>query len=464
MEELTSPSPPETTQADVLVQTFQRQRSQVDTFLAAHRKRLLAAEANLAARIDRIARELVQVRSQAGHIEGTLSTRSEEIEQKARDVALLKEEFETAQVGWQAAQDQASRQQRQLADEIQRQQETLQTRLGELTARHLELAEAEAKLGHERESFALARQRNEEEAQRLEAERESLRQRRAELDTEREELAAGRTHTEGQRRRMAREFEARRAADRKDLERRRAEIEQLAAKGAALEAQRGEAAADLESHADLDDSRRRYEMALEDLRELRAENENLKKQLGESRVAGASAKGGAPEILDWEAQKRRLLEALEAEFDENKEETVQERLKIEQVIATTDRIIAQKDREIDDLQELLREQSSQVGAVAVGASAFAETIDKDAVIREERENLRRLQAELREKLRKAEIDISIERATIARERLDIDEKTRALGRHDAAKASPNAGQPPERPARGRWLSRLGLKDVDESDA
>ena len=263
---------------------------------------------------------------------------------------------------------------------------------------------------------------------------------------------------------MAREFEARRAADRKDLERRRAEIEQLAAEGAALESQRGEAAADREAPADTDDSRRRYEMALEDLRELRAENEDLKTQLGESRVAGASAKGGTPEILDWEAQKRRLLEALEAEFDENKEETVQERLKIEQVIATTDRIIAEKDREIADLQELLREQSSQVGAVAVGAAAFAETIDKDAVIREERENLKRLHEEMREKLRKAEIDISIERAKIARERLEVDEKMRALSRQDAAKASPDAGQTPERPARGGWRSRLGLKDVDESDA
>jgi hypothetical protein len=278
MEDLTSPSPPEPVQEDVLVQTLQRQRSQADTFLAAHRKRLLAAEANLVERIDRIARELAQVRAQEGPVEG-------------------------------------------------------------------------------------------------------------------------------------------------------------------------------------DDSRRRYELALEDLRTLRAENEALNKRLAEARTAGVSLKAPVGESLGWEAQKQRLLEALEAEQGEGDAEAAEERLRIEQLIETTDRVVAEKDREIGELQVLLREQTGQVGAVAVGAEAFAETIDKDAIIREERENLKRLQEELREKLRKGEVDLSIERAKIARERLEIEEKARTLGDQHGA------GPPtPQKTSRGRWLSRLGLGNTDENDA
>ena len=118
MEDPTSPSPPESTRTDVFVQTLQRQRSQVDAFLAAHRKRLLTAEANLAAQIDRISRELVEARSRSSHAEGELTSRADDLEQKTRDIARLNEQFEAAQTTWQAAQDQASRQQQQLADQL----------------------------------------------------------------------------------------------------------------------------------------------------------------------------------------------------------------------------------------------------------------------------------------------------------------------------------------------------------
>ena len=64
-----------------------------------------------------------------------------------------------------------------------------------------------------------------------------------------------------------------------------------------------------------------------------------------------------------------------------------------------------------------------------------------------------------------EIEISIERAKIARERVEIDEQMRVLGRDNTNDASAENGQSqgPDKPARGRWLSRLGLKDLDEDD-
>ena len=213
----------------------------------------------------------------------------------------------------------------------------------------------------------------------------------------------------------------------------------------------------------MDDLRRRHEMALDDLRELRDKNASLEKQLAQSGNGAPTAEQAPSEGLDWEAQKRQILAALETESDEESEKDAKKRLKIEEVIQTTDRVVAEKDREIDELKKLLEEQSSQVGSVAVGAAAFAEMLDQDAIIQEERENLSRLQEELQEKLRSAEIDISIQRAKIARERVEIDEQMRVLGRNNTDNASAENGQSqePDKPVRGRWLSRLGLKDLDE---
>jgi hypothetical protein len=63
-------------------------------------------------------------------------------------------------------------------------------------------------------------------------------------------------------------------------------------------------------------------------------------------------------------------------------------------------------------------------------------------------------------LREAEIELSLERAKLARDRVSIDDKIRAHEEQLAAQASLPAGSSPAgtRPVRGRWLARLGLKD------
>ncbi len=139
-------------------------------------------------------------------------------------------------------------------------------------------------------------------------------------------------------------------------------------------------------------------------------------------------------------------------------------MSLEATIAITDEVVAQKDREIAEMRQLLEEQAGNIGSIAVGATAIAGILDQDELIAQERARLAQVQGEWREKLRQAEIDISVQRATIARDRAQIDEK---LANHQfdldrikaASPMAPGSG-PGTKPSR-RWLSRLGIKEVDE---
>jgi hypothetical protein len=101
----------------------------------------------------------------------------------------------------------------------------------------------------------------------------------------------------------------------------------------------------------------------------------------------------------------------------------------------------------------------KIGNFAVEASAIAKVLDQDELIRKERENLARMHEELREKLRQAEIEASLERARLAREHASVDEKLRVL-EQEKARVRPNEGSAdPDRPKSARrWLARLGIKD------
>ncbi|MHC4181588.1 MAG: hypothetical protein ACYSWU_29185, partial [Planctomycetota bacterium] len=74
---------------------------------------------------------------------------------------------------------------------------------------------------------------------------------------------------------------------------------------------------------------------MEDLRELKDQNAELREQLAQARSAPSAgpATGGA---LDWEAEKQRILAALESDSDEEDEQAAAERMKIEDVIRETD--------------------------------------------------------------------------------------------------------------------------------
>jgi len=368
---------------------------------------------------------------------------------------------------------------RQQIDELRQQLDArgseLQGRLDELTVRESETQAARRRIARELRDRHAAQlreidRRKEELHRRDTAEQEELRRRLdsaeqhgSELSEELEQLRAAHAQLRKQlteqsddaidpERFAALRSERDRLADRlADAERRLADAQQQSADDRADDAQAE------------GDFRRRYELAMEDLRELKKENAALREQLGSRPKGGpppaASAAGGA---LNWEAEKQRILAALEDDFDEADEEDRPERLEIEEVVRRTDAIVAEKDREIAELQQLLDQQAGSVGDLAVGAAALGEVLDSDAIIQEERENLKKLQEEWREKLRQAEIDISVERAKLGRERKQLEEKLRTVENGAPPVSTTTDGdKPPDKQSSGRWLQRLGLGNRDE---
>jgi chromosome segregation ATPase len=202
---------------------------------------------------------------------------------------------------------------------------------------------------------------------------------------------------------------------------------------------------------------KRMDMAIEDVRSLKRKNAELEANLDKARRSGGGGADAHEASGGWEAMKQKMLAQLESQ-DSGLEPG--DRREIEATLRRTDELVAAKDREISDLRELLEQQSNQVGELAVGAAAIAQIMDHDELIMQERERLQHAQEEWREKLKQAEIDISLERARLARERTELQEKQHTLDKQASqqgpAPSDPKAGEKPA--TRGRWLTRLGLKD------
>ncbi len=218
-----------------------------------------------------------------------------------------------------------------------------------------------------------------------------------------------------------------------------------------------------------EDYQRRYEMALDDLRELKDGNLLLQEQLAKARAtASALAKESHCEQagLDWEAEKLRILAALESDLNENDSEQRAQRLKIEDVVHTTEKVIAKKNEEIaekdSEIRELKRrlEEASKTGPLDQMAAAMEQTLQNDIVIQQERERLQELEEQVRSRMCRAEIEISLERAKLARERAELEERLRSAGFDPSKPAGEAKAAAAEQPARGRWLSRLGLTEAD----
>lgn len=475
--------------AEEFADTLGRQRARIQEFLAAQQERLKRAEASLAEQLQHVADELAHSRNETRRANEQIQQRAEQLKREAETVAKLKEELGAREAEWVQLHERAAERQKELAEEFRRQQEELDRRREELAQREPEIRQAEARLRHDEQALQLARQEQQAEAEHLAELRERLDAREAEI-----ERLDGEAHAElKQQLEAAEQRESRQAAELQTLRDQCAELERsLGEQAAAPEADPEELSrlqedrnsllkrlseteqrlADAErrltgtesdgsGETEGDGFQRRYEMAMEDLRELREKNAQLRQQLSSAPSGPSSSAGGG--ALDWEAEKQRILASLESDSDGDEEPAAEERVKIEEVVQRTERVLAEKDGEIEELRKLLEDQSSNLGSMAVGAAALGEILDNDAIVLEERKNLKALQEECREKLRKAEIDISLERAKIARERAQIDEKLRMLemqgGSSGGSDESPESKQPP----RGRWLARLGLKDLDEPE-
>lgn len=220
---------------------------------------------------------------------------------------------------------------------------------------------------------------------------------------------------------------------------------------------------DEEDGQELSDLQRRFEMAVEDVRNLKQENASLREQLEASPPVSVTVSDAGD--MGWQAQKERLLASLDAEDDGGQitPERREELTTIEGTISITDQVMSEKDREIARLKKQLEnrpaEVASEVDVEAVREEALKlahdELFEKDEIIQTERERLEQLQNEWNEKLRTAELEISVQRATLAREKAKMDEKL-ALLETEVAEIQKNGGKPKQ-----RWLTALGLNDKEE---
>lgn len=210
---------------------------------------------------------------------------------------------------------------------------------------------------------------------------------------------------------------------------------------------------DSDADADL---RRLYDEALENVRDLKIRCAALEK----AQAAGSPAAATVDEPMDWESQKRRMLATLEA-ADPRDSAARADRLTIEGTIRITDNVVAEKDREIADLNRRLEEQAG------ASSSDVKAVVDQDELIARHRAEAERFRNEWSEKLRSAEIELSLERAKLARERTELDERRAefeaqlARSAKDVYAATSAPGETPRKTGGGRWLARLGLREKDD---
>ncbi len=517
MEATPLPIPSAEDSTEQFAAALRMQRQKVREFLAMQQERLQCAERELSEQLQHIGAELAADRRQTLQAGEELARRSAQLQQQAEAMEEMKTELAARQAEWEKLYRGVIEQQQAFTGQLKLQQDEIALRQQEFLEQQAAAAAAETGLMREKKEIEAGRVKLESRRAEIDALRESLQTRQDDLERRNQELNARTAETESRRRSIARELRAQHAANLKELELKRlalkqeakadhselqrqveslkeecrilrdkfaaaensmdrAEVERIKAENkemadhlAVLERQLVETRQGLAGAQNNrgtgdedDDLNRRYEMSLDDLRELKARNEELQEQLARARQGGGANAGHIrPGVLNWEAEKMRILAALEANFEEENEEDREEKPKIQDVIRKTDRLVEEKNREIGELRGLLESQTNNIGSMAVGAAALGEILDADAIIQEERKNLARLQEECRDKLRQAEVEISLERAKIARERSQLNEKIRILEEQGINLASIAEAKEPEKPPRGRWRARMGLTNSED---
>jgi chromosome segregation ATPase len=207
------------------------------------------------------------------------------------------------------------------------------------------------------------------------------------------------------------------------------------------------------------DLQRRFELAVEDVRELKTKNAQLESRL----VAGASRPSGHADVggMDWESQKRRMLASLEGDDGGDADEGSQkERASIENTIEMTDAVVAEKDREIELLRsQLVDAASEKTDTGQQHRQQLDDMLNADEIVVAHRKRISQLEREMEDKLRAAELELSVERAKMAREKSELEELRNDLESRRASH-DPSTGTPGNAPRR-RWLSKLGLSGDEQ---
>ncbi len=195
----------------------------------------------------------------------------------------------------------------------------------------------------------------------------------------------------------------------------------------------------------------------ERIRSLQEQNTELASQLAQTSIRKSlNLTAESDPTLTWEQRKAIMFasdvsDQIAAEGSDPKLVEQITKLKAELQI---------RSEEVHQLQSLLEQRPQQVEeGTAVGAAAFAMMMDSDELIREERLRLQELQAEWEAKFREVEIAASIERANLARQRMQLEKQNAELEEQlthlkrelrQEEQAGPNHKR--------RWLAKLGLAE------
>lgn len=419
-----------------------QQRAQ--TALSASREQAARLEADITRQLDEIAATL----SEQTVVESQHASEAElhhaEIDRLTEELNTSRDGWLTERTAWEAQREELTEQVAQLEAQNRESQDEWRNQLIDFEGRLLE----QQSFWNEQRAEAAATRAE------LERERDELRQ-KFELALQDVQRLRGRVaeleHD------LARRPEANQA-DSTELVALRAERDALSERVEELE-QSPATQIDPDVEQQLSDLQRRFELAVEDVRELKTKNTKLESQL--SAAGTRSPRHVDAGEMDWESQKRRLLASLEDNGDTDDEPAkTQERVTIEATIEITDAVVAEKDRQIAEL-------TSQLGAIRDNPVADDEArgrrindlIDTDEVIADHRKRCQQLERETEDKLRSAELEVSVERAKIARQKAELEEMRANLESERQLYESTGVVPAPGAPRR-RWLSKFGI-NADE---
>lgn len=201
--------------------------------------------------------------------------------------------------------------------------------------------------------------------------------------------------------------------------------------------------------------------------ELEKQNDQLTAQVTSASMQAAVASTEAThETLSWAERKQLILNQMESEtFDADEfvatldNEVGVDAAEAEDPVKYVNRLsdeLSRREEEVRELQHLLEQQSeTREEGVSIGAAGIAEMLDSDELVREERARLQVLQDEWEDKFRKAEIEASLERAKLSRERRELAAKQSEL-EAEMERVRLQAQRDTEKDGPRKWLSHLGL--------
>ncbi len=217
--------------------------------------------------------------------------------------------------------------------------------------------------------------------------------------------------------------------------------------------------------------RQKIQQLESDNSELHSQNQELAAKIATSKIHETATENSleAGEMFSWEERKQLILLQMEEDSFDANQFAASLSNEIESGKETPDAFIDRlrleiehRDEEIAELRHLLDQQAeTRSDGTAIGASAIADMLDADELIAQERGKLRQLKVEWEEKFRVGEIEASLERAKLSRERQEVFAKKQEL-ELQLEQLQPEHRQANEAGGSSsrRWWAKLGLTEEE----